>query len=237
MAVLVKNLNGLAFASVKSRNGLAVASAKSINGLDTTAGGGFVPTDIAGCVLWLRASSLSLSNGDPISTWEDESGNGNDMTSSGSDRPTFLTGPTVNFNGSQWFDHSLNSGVVSLFVRLKPSITSGGTAYRSIFTNSEISLYTNVNTDYWGTYLPGYSGTILASGVSYVLAMIGIDDGVFYTDGESDGTYDNGTGQLNRIGGWVGIGQGYNGTLDEVVAYDSAISGGDLADVFTYLGV
>lgn len=39
MALLIKNLNGLAYASVKSRNGLAVASIKSINGLDATGGG------------------------------------------------------------------------------------------------------------------------------------------------------------------------------------------------------
>jgi hypothetical protein len=38
MAVLVKTLNGLAYASVKTRNSLAVASAKTINGLDVTAG-------------------------------------------------------------------------------------------------------------------------------------------------------------------------------------------------------
>lgn len=40
MALLVKSLNGLDFASVKSRNGLAVASIKSINGLDTTSPAG-----------------------------------------------------------------------------------------------------------------------------------------------------------------------------------------------------
>ena len=40
MAVLVKTLNGLAYASVKTRDGLAVASISKINGLDATSGGG-----------------------------------------------------------------------------------------------------------------------------------------------------------------------------------------------------
>lgn len=40
MALLIKNLNGLAYASVKSRSGLAVASIKNINGLDATAAAG-----------------------------------------------------------------------------------------------------------------------------------------------------------------------------------------------------
>lgn len=41
MAVLVKTLDGLAYASVKTRDGLAAASIKTINGVDTTASGGF----------------------------------------------------------------------------------------------------------------------------------------------------------------------------------------------------
>lgn len=44
MAVLVKTLNGLAYASVKTRDGLAVASVKAINGLDTTASGNVLLT-------------------------------------------------------------------------------------------------------------------------------------------------------------------------------------------------
>lgn len=39
MALLVKTLNGLAYAGVKARAGLAVASIKTINGLDATGGG------------------------------------------------------------------------------------------------------------------------------------------------------------------------------------------------------
>ncbi len=40
MALLVKTLEGLAYASVKEPGGLAVASIKTINGLDVTSAGG-----------------------------------------------------------------------------------------------------------------------------------------------------------------------------------------------------
>lgn len=40
MAVLVKTLNGLTYASVKTKNGIATSSLKTINGLDVTAAGG-----------------------------------------------------------------------------------------------------------------------------------------------------------------------------------------------------
>lgn len=58
MAVLVKTLNGLAYASVKTRNGLAVASIKSINGLDTSGGSPVTFSDN-----FIRANENPLSKG------------------------------------------------------------------------------------------------------------------------------------------------------------------------------
>lgn len=55
--------------------------------------------------LWLKANELSLSNGDPVSTWTDASGNGNDASQgTASNQPTFLTNvinglPAVSFDG------------------------------------------------------------------------------------------------------------------------------------------
>jgi len=78
MAVLVKTIDGLAFASVKTRNGLAVASVKSVNGLDTTSGGGsgasedFTtdPGDIT-----VQNASFSFwdsSFGNPLGSWQSD---------------------------------------------------------------------------------------------------------------------------------------------------------------------
>lgn len=53
-------------------------------------------------LLDLRASQLALSDGDPVSTWPDASGNGRDFTQSGSSRPTYRAGggmPYVEFDG------------------------------------------------------------------------------------------------------------------------------------------
>ena len=66
----------------------------------------FSPTDIAGLVLWLAADlGLALSDGDPVVTWPDQSGNGNDVTQPvAAARPTFRTAvingePVVRFDG------------------------------------------------------------------------------------------------------------------------------------------
>lgn len=59
-------------------------------------------------ILWLKADALGLSDNDPVSTWTDSSGNGNDATSTGGARPTFKTAivngmPVVRFDGSDDF--------------------------------------------------------------------------------------------------------------------------------------
>lgn len=69
-------------------------------------GASFAPTDIAGLQLWLDASQITgLGDGDPVATWPDESGNGNNATqpSSGA-RPTYQTNeinglPIIRFDG------------------------------------------------------------------------------------------------------------------------------------------
>jgi hypothetical protein len=49
------------------------------------------PTDFSGLIAWWKADSLSLSNGDPVSSWTDSSGNGNTATASLTLRPTYTT--------------------------------------------------------------------------------------------------------------------------------------------------
>ena len=74
------------------------------------AGVAWNPTNIAGCVLWLDANQITgLNNGDPVATWSDMSGNGNDATQAvGANQPTYRTGringlPAVDFDGGNDF--------------------------------------------------------------------------------------------------------------------------------------
>lgn len=53
----------------------------------------FSPSDISGLGLWLKADAITgLSDGDPVSTWLDSSGNSRDATGSGTARPSYKTG-------------------------------------------------------------------------------------------------------------------------------------------------
>lgn len=74
----------------------------------------FAPTDIGGCLLWLKADAISsLNDGDAVSTWNDSSGNGYNATQTGTNRPIYKTGiinskPIVRFAAasSQWMNTS-----------------------------------------------------------------------------------------------------------------------------------
>lgn len=49
-----------------------------------------IPSDLPGLLIWLKADSLSLSDGDPVALWPDLSGNGNDLSqSNASMKPIF----------------------------------------------------------------------------------------------------------------------------------------------------
>ncbi len=54
-------------------------------------------------LLDLQADTLALSDGDPVATWPDQSGNGNDFTQTGSARPAFVLDDTRGYS-AVYFD-------------------------------------------------------------------------------------------------------------------------------------
>lgn len=92
-------------------------------------GGGaaaFSPLDIPGLQLWLDASQIvGLNDGDPVATWSDLSGVGNDLTqSTASKRPTYsnTTSPCVIFDGvDDWMENLTFTGgyTPEVFCRLE----------------------------------------------------------------------------------------------------------------------
>src|SRR4051812_19518760 len=90
-------------------------------GLGTGAAGGssaFAPTDISGLKLWLKADSLSLNDGDAVTTWTDSSGNSNTASQgTAANKPTYKTAvlnalPVVRFDGSNdYLGVARNSGL------------------------------------------------------------------------------------------------------------------------------
>lgn len=102
----------------------------------------FSPSDLSSLHAWYKSSTLSLSDGDDVSTWSDSSGNGLDATESSSP-PTYNTSNTLNGYNSIYFNGSsngnqlvidisgntLNNRSTTVFAIFKPHATTSTNSY------------------------------------------------------------------------------------------------------------
>lgn len=94
---------------------------------------GSSPDTVTGLVGWWKADSItSLSDSDPVSTWNDSSSSANNLTNTGTNRPTYKTNilngkPVVRFAGAstQYLTKGSISGmtsqVFSIFAVVRPA--------------------------------------------------------------------------------------------------------------------
>jgi hypothetical protein len=81
-----------------------------------TAAAPFAPGDIASLRAWYKADAIAgLSNNDAVSTWADSSASAYDISSSGSDRPTYITNAQNSLPVVRFANKNLDSGNVALF--------------------------------------------------------------------------------------------------------------------------
>lgn len=66
----------------------------NLNSTSGPAYGGFLPTQLSGCVLWLRADlGITKDGSDKVSAWADQSGSGNHFAQgTGADQPLYVAG-------------------------------------------------------------------------------------------------------------------------------------------------
>lgn len=104
---------GVAFASSYSSGSSSTVDTSIITAADnstvalTTSGadGAFDPSSVSDLLVWYKADSLALNDGDAITTWADSSGNGHDLTGTTTAKPTYQTNevnskPVVRYDGS-----------------------------------------------------------------------------------------------------------------------------------------
>lgn len=123
------------------------------------------PDAIGDLAIWVEADEISgLSDGDPIDSWTDLSGNGNHLTASAAQRPLYYSGilnglPVIRTNGSsQWFDiPNIGSTPAHWFLVFR-NVTAPA-AYRYILgTTSAASDWSGQLLNY-GTQLYVHNGT------------------------------------------------------------------------------
>ena len=204
----------------------------------------FSPTGIAGLQLWLKADSLALTDGDPVSTWADSSGNSNNATSSGASRPTYKAAilggkPVVRFSSSA------SNYLVSSLARTQP--------YTVIIVSKQVAVATQAVIDgsvlnsgvlvYQFGALDQYAGSVLSTGSIATTSFLVIS-AIFC--GVTSSMYVNGTlkisgtiGLANTTGTTIGCAGGFieplDGDIAELLVYNSVLGSTDRGNVETFL--
>lgn len=204
----------------------------------------FVPTDVAGCILWADADSESAG---ALATWTDLSGNANDLTqATATNQPTVVASVidghnVVRFDG---VDNYLQSPSVSLSVRTEFFVIKKNGAftgsYHAIISQSSGDFYQlyvhvgNTFTSYVGVnrdHLVAFDSTFTL--IRRVVSATSVNvwkNGVAGTSGAHAG------GVLNSaflVGGIAG--NFLNGDIAEIIVYNSDLSAPDIALVEAYL--
>lgn len=217
-------------------------------------------------VLWFDASSLSLANNDPVTSWSDISGNSNDAAqATGSLQPLYKTAvinglPTVYFDGTDDYltvpdaENLDNSTGVTVIVVGKPNspdnnargivskrvAASSETAY-SLFTYTSSNLYFDASTQ-------RINGTVSATGDAQIFSAnfngtIANPRSKVYNAGAVSGS-GNGPTSIGNMASdlHIGImnpayGSGFRGDIAEVIIYRNSLNEAQMQIVHQYLNV
>jgi len=209
-------------------------------------GAAFTPTQIAGLKVWLKADTLALADNDPVDTWADQSGVGNNVTAAGTARPLYKTNirnglPAVRFDGSN--DMMSGASAVTfrhVFVAFYHNgaafpIPGGAVGYSGVVSGT-------VNTDL--VILTGHEGTTRF--FDDTLTTVYHRDGTLKAENDMQAPMLTwGVCAISYATGWTvtprlgkdrnNSGRHLNGDIGEVLAYDTVLSTADRQSVEAYL--
>jgi hypothetical protein len=204
------------------------------------------PADLSNITQWFKATTLALSDNDPVSTWVD-SINGNDATGAGAARPTYKANagdPYVEFDGtndSLTFTRSaaLNDLTVVVVLDMLTSVD-----YDRVFQLGSTNLaamwaFPTINR------FDGYLGATVVEGPSdtpagfFVATLSRVTTtGVVRINGVDSAGFAVGSGAINTtsaLGSNTAGGENCHERLKEVIICSGAITGGDFTSLATYI--
>jgi len=249
----VKKIPALSFA-IFLIFGLFTLSADSFTLMPSSVVGGpkFSPSDIAGLQFWVKADQIpSLSDGDPVTTWSDQSGEGRDLTqATAAKKPTYQTNeengkPAVRFDGtddtmaSATFDASVVQPSTIFMVGLINTLGPGNKeAFTGLTEAARQALYKSGDETFRifaDVELVGPSGTTAIS------IWTAVFNGTSSSLQINAGTPTSGNAGTDDLGGaTVGSKDGgsinfWPGDIYEILVYDSDLSSEDDTRVRNYL--
>lgn len=211
----------------------------------------FVPTDIAGCQLWLKADAgITKDGSNYVSQWDDQSGNNNHaVQATGSAQPLwednqFNGKPVISFDGlSKYLSIvGLNlSQPIDIVIVMRKSITDSNNRYiMDGVTNNTMALYANGNDLKMYSGAPGPSKAIIDNQIYLVQSVFSAaNSSMSLNDGVKTVAC---SGTIGATGGIIiGKPTGYpdsfsfNGAIAEIVIYDNVILDPDRLLLQSYL--
>ena len=212
-------------------------------------GSSFSPASISGLLLWLKADSLALSDGNAVTTWADQSGGGHNMTfnvnttNSGGTavyNTNVLNGkPVVRLAGGGNFTNSLGATIsqpITIFSVSTAKIQADQYLFDGINSTNRIVSYVASGVHLFAGFdIVGGAGS--SSFDSYCFVANGAS-GVLYKNGTSIASGDIGA---NTITGFTlnnrneKTGTANNNEFAEFIVYQGALSDADRILVQNYL--
>lgn len=204
----------------------------------------FSPTQIAGLKLWLKASTINLTDGTAVSSWADSSGLGNNVSqATGAQQPIYKTGivngkPIVRFDGVNDLLSGSDLGLSQPFTVCCVVKASSGGIFQDIVDQGVPSATVHNSNNF-----AMYAGNTVDGSTNIIGAFhtfIGIYNGASstgYTNGNSDISGDVGAFNTSglTIGNNAGATSSFTGDIAEVLIYNSALSSTNRSNIQSYL--
>lgn len=187
---------------------------------------------------WAGHFITGLSDGDPVSLWEDESGNGYDGTAADARRPTYKTNiiggqPVVRFDGL--FNRLLVSNLPTSSNRTVFAVcnrTGNDNMFNVVFASGASESFAMLlqfgSSALWGAYTdaPNPAGSNSSSTFEIFTFTKASNSLSFYKDGAADGTATGGSGVFSTT--YIGSDEfesALKGDIAELIVYDSVLNG------------
>lgn len=214
-------------------------------------GGGFDPSQLADLERWIDTSQFTgFSDNDPITTAEDFSGNGNDLTGSGGQRPTYQTSvanslPAMQFvaASSQFLSGTPVAAGTAAFwwIVFQPdTISAIDVELFSTRTNNCYYRFSGDGNGYVGYYksdrINGYPTAVPTSAVNIMVGLSSTTTYDIWINGSAQGSQ---TAQFNQedhfvLGAYLDGVRHWNGFIMEF-GYCSSDQSASRGDLETYL--
>jgi len=206
-------------------------------------GGGAIPT--TGLSLWLKADVGVTLSGSNVTSWADQSTNGNNFTpASGTvvkSNNIIGSNPAILFDGGSLSGNDIVTAK-TIYAVIKTLATSAE-QYSVILEATGGSLYSAISGTQWGSYYgsESSSGQTIPTETASIIATLS-DDGINYElrrDGQQIVSSTEGEGFTSRSAAYLGsdssANQAANVYISEIIVYNRVLIAAEIQQVEAYL--